>query len=68
MYEGEHTAKYVGRHVAIEYACQKFGIKEGDGCVLTCCRLSAVRKSEGELRLTDVLPAAKHLAYLKCCA
>ena len=57
MYESEHTARYVGRHmhacmhVGIAYACmchkyhmcQKYCITERAGGGLTYCRLSAVQ-------------------------
>ncbi len=49
MYESV-TAKYVGRHVGVAYACWKYCIEIGAGCVLTYSRLSAVRKSDAELR------------------
>ncbi len=49
MYESV-TAKYVGRHVGVAYACRKYCITIGAGCVLTYSRLSAVRKSDAELR------------------
>ncbi len=34
----------------VGYACRKYCITTGAGCVLTYCRLSVVRKSEAELR------------------
>jgi len=43
------NAKYVGRHAEVSYACRKYCITTGAGCVLTYCKLSAVKKSEYRL-------------------
>ncbi len=44
------TAKYVGRHVWVSYACQKYCITTGTGWVLTYHKLSAVQKFEADFR------------------
>ncbi len=65
MYESEHTAKYVGRHM---HACMHVGIAYACMCYkYHMCQKYCITEG-AELGLTDVLPATKHLAYHQCFA